>query len=107
MLQMVYDTSSASDVATAKAEAAFSGWGVSVSGEFSRTESAASSGTSIYFDYWRKKIYNPDASNVKEFGIPLSEDFKSELAKAYTSDKLDEFFQKWGNFVVFGYTRGE
>lgn len=103
---MVYDSSSASDVATAKGEASYSGWGVGVSAEFSKTESSSSSASSIYFDYWRKKIYNPDPSNIKEFGVPLSDDFKSELLTAYADNKMDDFYKKWGNFFVFGFTRG-
>lgn len=104
---MVYDTSSASDVATTKAEASSNGWGASVSGEFAKTESSAASASSIYFDYWRKKVYNPDPSNIVEFGLPLSADFKAELRAAYANNQMDGFYQKWGNFVVFGLTRGK
>lgn len=65
---MVYSAKSAADTMTAKAEASFSGWGVGVSAEFSKTESSASQSAGIYFDYYSKKVYNPDPSNLKEFG---------------------------------------
>jgi hypothetical protein len=68
---MVYSASSAADTMTAKAEASFSGWGVSVSAEFSKTESSSSQNSGIYFDYYSKKVFNPDPSNLKEYGASL------------------------------------
>lgn len=67
-LQMVYSAASASDTMSVKAEASFSGWGCDVSAEFSKTESTSSQSSGIYFDYYTKKIFNPDPSNLKEFG---------------------------------------
>lgn len=68
VLQMVYSASSAADTMTAKAEASFSGYGVGVSAEFSKTESSSSQNSGIYFDYYSKKVFNPDPSNLKEYG---------------------------------------
>lgn len=68
---MVYSAASAADTMTAKAEASFSGYSVGVSAEFSKTESSSSQSSGIYFDYFAKKVFNPDPSNLKEFGMSV------------------------------------
>lgn len=39
-------------------------------------------------------------------GMPLSSDLKAELRAAVVGNRMDDFYAKWGNHVVFGFTRG-
>jgi hypothetical protein len=39
-------------------------------------------------------------------GMPLSSEFKVDLRAAVLNNRLDDFYAKWGNHVVFGFTRG-
>lgn len=39
--------------------------------------------------------------------MPLSSELKADLRAAVLANKMDDFYAKWGNHVVFGFTRGE
>lgn len=53
-----------------------------------------------------KKVWSPDPSNLMEFGVPLGTALKKELADALRNRSLEQFYAKWGNFFILGFTRG-